>query len=41
MVSLLDADEYNKICYILTPPTGFKYFRMTRPIEKVTRGAGC
>jgi len=27
--------------YILTPPKGNKYLRMTRPIEKVERGAGC
>lgn len=27
--------------YILTPPMGNKYLRMTRPIEKVHRNAGC
>ncbi len=38
---LLDIDDYNKMQYILTPPKGVRFFRTTRPIEKVERGHGC
>jgi hypothetical protein len=37
----MSVEDFNKIKYILTPPSGNKYLRMTRPIEKVERGAGC
>ena len=37
----LESDDYSKLKYILTPPQGNRYLRMTRPIEKVDRGAGC
>lgn len=41
MEDLLDEDDYKKILYILTPPSGIKFLRMTRPIEKVERDSGC
>lgn len=37
----LSVEEFNKLEYIMTPPTGNRYLRMTRPIEKVERGRGC
>ena len=37
----MNETDYKKIIYILTPPKGNRYLRMTRPIEKVKRGVGC
>jgi hypothetical protein len=33
--------DYDKLKYILTPPKGTRFLRMTRPIEKVTRNKDC
>jgi len=32
---ILRTEDYDKMKYILTPPTGCRFLRMTRPIEKV------
>jgi hypothetical protein len=32
---ILHQDDFDKMKYILTPPTGCRLLRMTRPIEKV------
>jgi hypothetical protein len=37
----LSEFDYDKLKYILTPPKGTKFLRMTRPIEKVTRNKDC
>ena len=37
----LNDDDYAKMLYILTPPKGARFLRMTRPIEKVNRNARC
>lgn len=37
----MSDEEFKKLNYILTPPKGNRFLRMTRPIEKVERGAGC
>lgn len=37
----MEEFDYVKLKYILTPPTGTKFLRMTRPIEKVSRNNGC
>jgi hypothetical protein len=41
LITHLDEDDYKKLVYILTPPTGVRYCRMTRPIEKVKRSQRC
>lgn len=41
LVTHLDEDDYKKLVYILTPPTGVRYCRMTRPIEQVKRSPRC
>jgi len=38
---LLSDDDIKKLRYILTPPQGIQFLRMTRPIEKAHRTAGC
>ena len=37
----LEPCDYAKLEYILTPPSGFRCLRMTRPIEKVKRTQRC
>jgi len=32
---VLADEDFDKMKYILTPPTGCRFLRMTRPIEKV------
>jgi hypothetical protein len=38
---LLSEEDIRKLSYILASPTGNRYLRMTRPIEKVSRTSGC
>lgn len=35
----MDPADFDKMNYILTPPKGCRFLRMTRPIEKVERKA--
>lgn len=39
MKDILSDEDFDKMKYILTPPTGCRLLRMTRPIEKVQRRA--
>jgi hypothetical protein len=34
---LIAAEDFKKMVYVLTQPTGMGLLRMTRPIEKVER----
>ena len=36
---ILSDEDFDKMKYILTPPTGCRLLKMTRPIEKVQRRA--
>lgn len=33
----MEPDDYRKMRYVLSQPTGVRFLRMTRPIEKVER----